>query len=210
VNDNGDGFSLEGVPPYAAGAVLGDYLTRIEAAFLEASDHDRLFGYYITLTAVMQTLDHLPGFDCDQRILKDLTERLVKLSVGQKQLMMALVNSVKVPHRAPDSILDEALQARTIGVVDWLVSRGWADLDAHKMASTCLAKAGVTGRQGGPISPRAIADWRWKVKQTHPSYRVAIDTLDRYAPDEVKGSKRLQVQLARMIFTGSNIIPSNG
>jgi len=169
-----DTFDLTNVPAELLGPELGRWMRAIDRAFLSANPGELIAGHVAALVGVMRLLQCLPGFECDLVALRDLLARLEKLSVGQKQPMMSVVDAIKTPGRPPASFLDGAQEARAVALVHAAISRGWTDSDARVLVANELARSGMRGRRGEQISARAVQAWSEKIKSSNPIYRAAM------------------------------------
>jgi hypothetical protein len=198
-NDNEDHtLDFDGVPPEQLGRVLAWWMRGIDGAFSSAPDGDKIWGHVAALTAAMQLLKRLPGFDCDLVALRDLQARLEKLTVGQKQPILKLIDAIKTPGRAPESYTDHIRKARAVALVQFALDRGWSETDACTLVAKELARVGIKGRRGGAVSAGTVKTWRdSKIKGNDPVYKIAMATFAEFAPAALSTSamKKLVRQL---------------
>lgn len=151
MNDNKAEIPLE-----AWGAVVSQQLGVLDNAYLNSDDEDeRLHGYVAALAYLINSCKDFPGFDGGTVILDDLLLKLTDVLAGTPALQ-----PVKHSGRAKQGWRDAIIQGRACAAVDLLIEFGDAETAACKIIADALAKAGVRGRKGGPLSPATVRDWR--------------------------------------------------
>lgn len=181
-------FDLDGIPVEHLGAELSRWMRAIDQAFTTAEPPDIVTGHVAALVSVMRLLQLLPGFDCELVTLRDLLARLEKLTVGQKQPIMTVVDAIKPTGRPPASLMDSMRESRAVALVQAAMSRGWTDSDARVLVANELARAGVRGRRGEEITARAVRTWSEKIKASDAVYRNAMRNFAEILPAQLTKS----------------------
>ncbi len=197
-------FDLDAIPDDLLCAETARWMRGIDHAFASASPSDVVFAHVAALVSAMRFLQRLPGFDCELVALRDLLARLDKLSVGQKQPIMAIVEAVKTPGRAPASYLDHVKEVRAVALVHAAMARGWTEYDANGLVAGELARAGMRGRRGDTIKPRALKAWSEKIKATDEVYRSAMSLFEQMLPQDI-GRSDLKKFARLFITSGENL-----
>lgn len=180
-----DTFNLSAVPDALIGTEVGRWMRGVDQAFANADASELIWGHVAALTMAMTALKRLPGFDAEMTALRDLHARLEKLTVGQKQPLRTLVESVKPPGRAPASYSDHIGEVRAVSLVHALTKRGWQEPEALKLVAKELARIGYKGRRGEPLSARAVSDWCDKIRASDPVYQAAMQDFDELLPSNM-------------------------
>lgn len=181
----GPNFTLEGVPPEHIGAALSVWMNAIDKAFSKADQSELLAAHVAALSTTLVALKKLPGFNCDLLTLRDLLERIERLTTGQKRPLMALA---PVPEsdenkggRPASSFSDHQMKVRAVLLVQQLLRWGWSEPDACAIVAKELGKIGVRGRRGGRIAARAVEDWCGEIKATDELYRTGTEAFADFA-----------------------------
>lgn len=140
---------------FAWAEFVNERLAALDSAYLASNDEDeRLHGFAAAFALLLNQCKDLPGFESTV-ILDDLLLKLTDVLAGTPALQ-----PVKRSGRAKQGWRDAIIQGRACAGVDLLVEHGDEEPTACKIVATALAKAGVRGRKGGPISPATVRDWR--------------------------------------------------
>jgi len=173
-------FSLDG-PPEQMVRDLSRWMRGVDAAFATANPSELVWGHVAALTSVMSLMKKLPGFECEMVALRDLQARLERLTVGQKQPIMAIVDSIKTQGRAPASYSDHIREVRAIALVQALIDSRWSETEACDLVAGELARVGVKGRRGDPITSRAVQTWfAEKIKGNDEAFKSAMSNFAEF------------------------------
>lgn len=183
-DSSGLGCDFDDLPLELFGPALASWMNGIDAAFVKADDENKVWGQLAAMTQVMRMLRSLPGFDCKLVALRDLHERLERLSEGQKKPMLELVEAVRMTGRPGESYYDHKLQVTAVALVAFAIEKGWQPSKAHEKVATELARIKVRGRRGQPVKAATVKRWETeKIRLPDPLYSEIMDTLKAHAPD---------------------------
>jgi len=144
------------IPLTQWGAVVSQQLAALDKAFLASEDEDeRLHGYVAALGFLINSCKSFPGFEGGTAVLTDLLLKLDQVTKGTPALQ-----PLKRSGRPNQGWADAVVQGRACAGVDALVEWGDSEDAACKLVADALAKAGVRGRQGRPLSAGTVRDWR--------------------------------------------------
>lgn len=145
-----------GIPATEWGAFVSGELQAFDRPYLDTDDEElKLLSYQTALAYLITQVKGFPGWSGGTAALDDLLLRITDVVAGTPALQ-----PVKHTGRAKQGWRDALIQGRACAAVDILMEHGDNEDAACKIIADSLAKAGVRGRQGGPLSPATVRDWR--------------------------------------------------